>query len=76
MRRILDVVQNSLQHGLEVAVLGNPLPRVGVAIEAREVAAGDLYPDPVPRLEDIAGGPQIDRVAIHSARLHQAGDGS
>jgi hypothetical protein len=33
---------------------------VQIAIETREVAAGDFEPDPVPALEQIAGRDQID----------------
>src|SRR5919197_3634947 len=76
MGGVLRAVQDGLQGWFEFAVLGDPPPRVGVTVEAGEVAAGDLHPDPMPRLEDIAGGPQVDRVAIRPARLHQAGGGS
>ena len=76
MGGILRAVPDSLQRWCEFGVLGDPPPRVGVAIEAREVAAGDLQPDPVSRLEDVAGGPEINGVAIHAARLHQAGGGA
>src|SRR5215467_13647273 len=76
MGGVLRAVQDGLQGWFEFGVLGNPSPRVGVPVEAGEVAAGDLHPDPMPRLEDIAGGPQVYRVTIGPARLHQAGGGS
>src|SRR6266540_7209070 len=75
MGGVLRAVQNGLQRWLERGVLGHPPPRVGVPVEAGEVAAGHLHPYPMPRLEDVAGGPQVDRVAIRPARLHQAGSG-
>src|SRR5262252_2365143 len=76
MGGILRAVQDSLQGWLELGVLGNPPPRVGVPVEAGKVTTGDLHPDPMPCLEDVAGSPQVDRVAIRPARLHQAGGGS
>src|SRR5215813_13062209 len=76
MGGVLRAVQDGLQGWFELGVLGNPSPRIGVTVEAGEVAAGDLYPYPMPRLEDIAGGPQVDRVAIRLAWLHQAWGGS
>src|SRR5215470_19148659 len=76
MGGVLRAVQDGLQGWFEFGVLSNPPPRVGVTVEAGKVAAGDLHPYAMPRLEDIAGGPQVYRVAIRSARLHQAGGGS
>src|SRR5712691_2261970 len=75
MGGVRRAVQDSLQRWLEFGVLGNPLPRVGVPVEAGEVAAGHLHPYPMPRLEDIAGSPQVYSVAIRPARLHQAWGG-
>jgi hypothetical protein len=45
------------------------LARVEVAIEAREVAAGDVDANFVSGLEDVARRPQINRVFVDLARL-------
>ena len=39
--------------------------RVRIPIEPREVAARKVQTDPVPCLEDIRGGPQVDRVLVN-----------
>lgn len=41
-------------------ILGDRPSSVGVAVESRKVAAGDLQPDPMARLEEICGCPEID----------------
>src|SRR4030095_11563264 len=38
-----------------------------------EAAAGDIYPDAVPRLEDIGGGAQLDAVLVDFVRSDQRG---
>src|SRR5712691_11491396 len=53
MGGVLGAVQDGLQRWFEFGVLGHPPPRVSVTVEAGEVAAGDLYPYPMPRLEDV-----------------------
>ena len=35
---VLRAMQDSLQRWFEFGILGNPVPRIGVTVEAREVA--------------------------------------
>ena len=54
------------------SVFGSDDPAgIGITVEAGEVAAGYLQPDLVPRLEHVAGGPQVNGIAIGPPRLHQ-----
>ena len=64
MGRVLGVVQHRLEGGLELGLTGDDRAGVGVAVEPGEVAAGDFHPDAVPRLENVAGGPQVNGVAV------------
>jgi hypothetical protein len=43
--------------------------RVGIAVKAWEIAAGDLQTDAMTGLKDIASGPQVDSVGVDLARL-------
>src|SRR5258708_39881879 len=44
---------------------------IGVAIEAWEVAAGDLQPDTVPGFKDLGGGANGNVQFVYLVRLHQ-----
>ena len=44
---------------------------VRVHIETREIAARDIYTNPVPFLEPIRGGEGLDRQLVHLAWSHQ-----
>src|SRR5690348_15114775 len=44
---------------------------VQIPIETREVAAGNVQPDPVAGLEDVRRCPQVDRVLIDLAGRNQ-----
>src|SRR5260221_4412012 len=44
---------------------------IGVAIEAWEVAAGDLQPDTVPGFKDLGGGANGNVQFLYLVRLHQ-----
>src|SRR5580704_19573721 len=58
--RVLRVVVDPLL-GLDHAHgAGYRLARIQVPVEARKVAARYIQPDAVARLEQVAGGPQID----------------
>ena len=46
-----------------------PLTRIQIPVEPREIAAGDVDPDAMRGLEDIARRPQINRVLVSLARL-------
>src|SRR5262249_24060353 len=46
---------------------------VGVAVEAREVAAGDLQAYTVAGPEDVRGRPNVDLDLVDGARLQQRG---
>ncbi len=46
---------------------------VAIAIEAREIAAGDFQADAMARKKDIRGRSQVDVQFIDVARLHEDG---
>lgn len=60
--------------GLYEILLGLRLdgsPGVGIAIKTREVRAGDLQADAVPRLEEVGGSPQVQTQFVDLAWLQQ-----
>jgi len=71
MRRKGAVMKNRLSSDARLRRLSHWRAGIQIAIEAREVAAGDFEPDPVPALEQIAGRDQIDRELIRPAGFHQ-----
>ena len=56
MGRVLRVVEDGLHGGLTSGIFCNRVPGVRIAVEAWEVATGDLDPDLMSLFEDIAGG--------------------
>ena len=52
-------------------VAGCALAGVQIAIEAREVAAGDFQANAMAFQEDVAGGPEIDLVLVDLARFNR-----
>ncbi len=60
-------VQNRVCGLHEVRIVGAAFAGVQVAIEAREVAAGDFEPDPMALQKDVAGGPEVDLVLVDLA---------
>src|SRR5262245_10041688 len=68
VRGVARVVKDRLPGGSTAGSGRLILPRVEVAIEAREVARRDLEPDPMARQEDVAGGPEVDGEARDLAR--------
>src|SRR6266545_8285702 len=66
---LLRMVHLAVRHDAGRLVVVLPAG-VHVAVEAGKVAAGDLDPDPVPRLEEIARRHRRERHPVHLARLH------
>ena len=52
---------------LETSVLTDRRAGVGVAVKAREIAAGNLHSKSVASLDDMAGCPKVDRVFVDPA---------
>ena len=68
-RGVLTAVVDVLKRRHHAGVRSDGLTGVGVAVEAGEIAAGDLEPYPMPFLEQVAGGPQVDGVLVDLVRL-------
>src|SRR5690348_3550872 len=64
MRGMSAVMQNCLSRGLHLRIRANPVAGIQVAVPAREVAAGHVQTDTMPRFEQVARCPQINRVLI------------
>ena len=73
VRRPVAVVENGLAGGQQLRVRAEGLPAIGVAVEAREVAAGNLQPNAVPATEHVAGHPEIHLQARGLPGLQQRG---
>ena len=71
MRRIRTIMMHRLHRRQELRLCRQGPPGIGIAVKAREVAAGDFQADTVPGLENITGGPQIDAVRIDLAGFKQ-----
>ena len=54
---MLDVVKNRLLRGKQFGVGAERFSAIRIAVEAREVAAGNFKPDAMAALEKIAGHP-------------------
>ena len=65
-------MENSLKRGNKPRPCAYVPAGVGVPVEPREVAAGNLQPDPMPLLEHVAGGPEVDGVLVDFAGLDEA----
>ncbi len=61
MAGVAGAVQDAVDGhgGLGGRFVGDDTAGVGVAVEPREVAAGDLEPDPVPGQEDVGRDGQV-----------------
>ena len=66
------VVQNLLLGLPHLAVLAEDAAGVGVAVEAREVAARHLQPNPVPGLEPVGRRAEVDGDLGRRPRRQQA----
>src|SRR6185437_15176330 len=55
----------------EVFFIRHQTPGVWISIEAREIAAGNLEPDPMACTEDVTGNAGIDREPVHLTRFDQ-----
>jgi len=75
VRRTRHVMENRLRRGLQLGIAEEGMPGVRVAVEAREVSAGDIDTEAMPRLEHHAGGPEIERILIDHAWDDGAGIG-
>src|ERR671937_1824788 len=67
------VVVDGLAGHLEPGILAEGVAGVGVAVIHGEVTAGDLEPDLVTRLEQVAGRPDLDGVAVDPAGPDEGG---
>ena len=57
--------------GVRPAVGAEGLSGVGVAVELREAAGGDVHPQPVTGPKQVARGEQINVKAVHALRLQR-----
>src|SRR5262245_24145140 len=73
MRRVARVMEHRLPGRLPARGRGLVFAGVQVAIEAREVAGGDLDPDAVAGQEHVAGGPEVDGEAGDLVRDERCG---
>ena len=71
MLKVLCVVINLLVRSHHARGMEGPLTGIQIAIKPREVAAGNVEPNPMAPLEKITCRPQEDRVVVHVARLDQ-----
>ena len=62
---------DGVRRGLLAAVVVERFARVGVDVEAGEVAAGDVHTNAMPFFEDVRCGIGFDGDGIDFARLHQ-----
>ena len=70
---MLAIVVDGLVGLPELGVLAEGVAGVGVAVVVGEVAAGDLHPDPVALLEEVAGRPEVDLEPVDLSRLRRVG---
>src|ERR1035437_9886872 len=70
---VVAVVENGLFGGEELGVGAEGFAAVGVAVEAREVAAGDFQADAMPFLKKVAGDPEINFELRRLARFQERG---
>ena len=70
MRRVLGIVKYGLVRCDETSVLLIVSPGIQVPVEAREIAARYGLSNSVPRLELVAGEPQVDLIAIDLSWLN------
>ena len=70
---MLRVVENCVGGGDQGARELDFFPRIEIAIEAREIAAGNLQPQRVTAQKDVARGPKIEGYFVDLSRVHQNG---
>ena len=71
MRRIFRIVIDALLRHCGSRFPSQGSARIGVDIEAGEVAAGDVQSDPMASLEEVAGRIEREAKLIDLAWLHQ-----
>ena len=64
-------MQKRIRSRHEIRAIARAFSRVQIAIEAREVAAGNFEPDPMPLQKHIAGRPEIDLVLVDLTRRNR-----
>src|SRR5215210_5022657 len=72
MRRVRPRVPDRLLGHADLAIPGELVAGVEVAVVAREVAGGDLDADAVPGAEEVAGDHQVDLIAVDLLGLEEA----
>src|SRR6266496_603572 len=68
---MLAIVKDCLIRNFQLCISSKFMPRIGIAIPAREIAARYVQTNAVPSPEDIAGCPEIDLVFVGSPWLNQ-----
>src|SRR6266700_1913428 len=71
VRWVVDRVEHRLLRRLDACAGADVLARIEVAVEARKVGAGHVYPDAMAGHEHVARWRQLHFVAVHFARLDQ-----
>jgi hypothetical protein len=72
-RRVLAIVVNGLIGLHHAGFAGDRGSGVGIAVEAREVAARNLGPDAMPLEKHVAGDAGVERDLVHLAGPHRFG---
>ena len=67
---MLRIMQYRVRRGDKVAREFYVFARVEIAIEAREIAAGDLQQQRMAAKKDVARGPEVDGNFINLSRAH------
>ena len=70
MRGMFGVVKYGLVRGDKIRVSLVVSPRIEVPVDAREIAARYGHSNSVPRLELVAGEPQVDLIAVDLSWLN------
>src|SRR6267378_7278501 len=70
---MVRVVENCVAGGDKGARESDLFPRVEIAIEAREIAAGNFQAQRVAAQKDVARGPKIEGYFVDLSRVHQNG---
>ena len=73
MRGMFGVVKYGLVRGDKIRVSLVVSPRIEVPVDAREIAARYGHSNSVPRLELVAGEPQVDLIMIDLSWLNGLG---
>ena len=59
---------NSLLRRLQAVIHPNWRSSVGITVKTGKIAAGNINPQPMPGLQQMTGGPQVNGVLIDLAR--------